>query len=127
MMDPRRCVATALALVALLGARAGAEDCSTCGRRVGGGGLLAAFRPDPCLCHAFQRPYSTSSCLYGYPDHVYGRGPVVDLGASALTPGFRGYGPLGSPGYGVGLMPTTRIDRLGAAKPRFFDFGRGRD
>jgi hypothetical protein len=55
--------------------------------------------------------YHTSSCLYGYLDYGYGRGPLVDLGRATLRPGFRGYGPLNSIGYGLGLGPTSRIDR----------------
>ena len=58
----------------------------------------------------YARPYATSSCLYGYQDYVYGRGPLIDLGSAALEPGFRGYGVFGSPGYGVGLRPSSVID-----------------
>ena len=68
--------------------------------------------------------YYSSSCLYGYFDHVYGRGPVIDLGSATLAPGFRGYGPFGSIGYGLGLRPTSLIDtgapgRAGRAWPYF--------
>jgi hypothetical protein len=55
-------------------------------------------------------PYRDTSLLYGYYDHALGRGPVVTLGSRTLHPGFRGYGLLGSPGYGIGLRPTTSID-----------------
>jgi hypothetical protein len=61
-----------------------------------------------CYCHPF--PYNTGSCLYGYPDYVRGRGPLVDLGAASLDQGFRGYGVFGSPGYGLGLEPHSMID-----------------
>ena len=36
---------------------------------------------------------------------------VRNLGGAALQPGFRGYGMLGSPGYGLGMYPSTWIDQ----------------
>jgi hypothetical protein len=66
---------------------------------------------EKCGCKiCYARPYQTSSCLYGYVDYAYKRGPIIDLGAATLQPGFRGYGPFGSPGYGLGSYPTSRID-----------------
>jgi hypothetical protein len=67
-------------------------------------------------CSAF--PYCTSSSLYGYQDHAYGRGPLINLGGAALQPGFRGYGMFGSPGYGLGLYPSTWIDQRAPWKHR---------
>jgi hypothetical protein len=55
-------------------------------------------------------PYRDTKLLYGYYDHVVGRGPLITLGSRNLLPGFRGYGLLGSPGYGIGLRPTSAID-----------------
>lgn len=106
-------IASALAGFALLDASRPAH--------AGEDGLYSASpQPYPFLCQCFQSPYSSSSCLYGYLDHVYGRGPVIDLGSAALSPGLRGYGPFGSPGYGLGTIPTSRIDRR---KPRIGIFG----
>lgn len=56
-------------------------------------------------------PYRTKSALYGYPDYAYGRGPVMNLGGASLQPGFRGYGMFGSPGYGLGMYPSTWTDQ----------------
>ncbi len=69
----------------------------------------------------YAHPYHTSSCLYGYQDYVYGRGPLINLGGSALEPGFRGYGVIGSPGYGLGLRPSSVIDAQ--ANERGLKFG----
>jgi hypothetical protein len=68
-------------------------------------------------CSGFVLPYRTRSWLYGYPDFAYGRGPLNDLGRSTLYPGFRGYGVLGSPGWGLGLGPTSSIDSIGKPQP----------
>jgi hypothetical protein len=62
------------------------------------------------LGYLFVRPYYDDNFLYGYFDHIYGRGPVLTLGNRTLLPGFRGYGMFGSPGYGAGLRPTSVID-----------------
>jgi hypothetical protein len=56
-------------------------------------------------------PYHSKSALYGYSDFAYGRGPIINLGSSALQPGFRGYGVFGSPGYGLGMYPSTWTDQ----------------
>ena len=56
-------------------------------------------------------PYRTKSALYGYPDFAYGRGPLINLGGASLQPGFRGYGMFGSPGYGLGMYPSTWTDQ----------------
>ncbi|WP_169979072.1 hypothetical protein [Tautonia rosea] len=56
-------------------------------------------------------PYHTKSSVYGYRDFAYGRGPLINLGGAALQPGFRGYGVLGSPGYGLGMYPSTWVDQ----------------
>lgn len=94
---------------------------ATASARAGEGGTHAASSESyPFLCKCLQSPYSSGNCLYGYLDHVYGRGPVIDLGSASLSPGFRGYGPFGSPGYGLGTMPTSRIDR---ERPRIGIFG----
>jgi hypothetical protein len=43
------------------------------------------------------------------------RRPLVSMGGvlagAALAPGFRGYGVLGDPGYGLGTFPNSRVDR----------------
>ncbi len=70
------------------------------------------YGPEPCHCAWCRLPYCTDNCLYGYQDFAYGRGPLIQLGAGNLQPGFRGYGVFGSPGYGQGLAPATRIDLL---------------
>jgi hypothetical protein len=57
-----------------------------------------------------ETPYHDQNLIYGYYDYAYGRGPLLTLGDRALTPGFRGYGLLGTPGYGPGLRPTSRVD-----------------
>jgi hypothetical protein len=62
-------------------------------------------------------PYRTRSWIYGYSDFAYGRGPQNDLGRATLYPGFRGYGMLGSPGYGLGMGPTSHIDSVGKPQP----------
>jgi hypothetical protein len=62
------------------------------------------------LAYHLVRPYHDDNFLYGYFDHVYGRGPLIRLGDGTLLPGFRGYGMFGSPGYGRGLRPTSLID-----------------
>ncbi|MEW4568911.1 hypothetical protein AB1L88_13685 [Tautonia sp. JC769] len=59
----------------------------------------------------YALPYHTKSSVYGYRDHAYGRGPLINLGGAALQPGFRGYGVLGSPGYGLGMYPSTWTDQ----------------
>lgn len=69
---------------------------------------------------SFMLPYRTRSGLYGHPDFAYGRGPLNDLGRATLYPGFRGYGMLGSPGYGVGLGPTSQIDSYGKPNPHLW-------
>jgi hypothetical protein len=83
-------------------------------------------------CSGYVLPYRTRSGLYGYPDFAYGRGPLNDLGRATLYPGFRGYGVIGSPGYGLGMGPTSSIDSLGKPQPclwpihRYrFGYGRG--
>jgi hypothetical protein len=68
-------------------------------------------------CSSFVLPYRTRSWLYGYSDYAYGRGPLNDLGRATLYPGFRGYGVCGSPGYGLGMGPTSQIDSLGKPQP----------
>ncbi|AGA30585.1 hypothetical protein [Singulisphaera acidiphila] len=55
-------------------------------------------------------PYRDTNLLYGYYDQALGHGPVITLGSRTLMPGFRGYGLLGSPGYGIGVRPTSAID-----------------
>lgn len=82
----------------------------------------AAYGPDGRLqwsgpLSGLVAPYRTRSYLYGYPDFAYGRGPQFDLGRATLFPGFRGYGVLGSPGYGLGLGPTSNIDSFGKPQP----------
>jgi hypothetical protein len=69
------------------------------------------------LAYHVVRPYHEDNFLYGYFDHVYGRGPAITLGDGTLLPGFRGYGLFGSPGYGRGLRPTSFID-LSRYRPR---------
>lgn len=64
----------------------------------------------------YARPYNSSNCLYGYQDYVYGRGPLINLGGASLEPGFRGYGVFHSPGYGLGLRPSSMIDAQANAK-----------
>lgn len=64
----------------------------------------------PCACLGCRQGYSSDSCLYGYQDHAFGRGPLIELGSGNLQPSFRGYGVFGSPGFGPGLRPATRID-----------------
>jgi hypothetical protein len=68
-------------------------------------------------CPGLVLPYRTRSWLYGYADFAYGRGPLNDLGRATLYPGFRGYGVCGSPGYGLGMGPTSLIDSLGKPQP----------
>ena len=69
-------------------------------------------------------PYHTKSHLYAYPDFAYGRGPLINLGGAALQPGFRGYGVVGSPGYGLGMYPSTWNDqRPSHGHGKFFGFG----
>src|SRR5262249_39892292 len=68
-------------------------------------------------CSGLVLPYRTRSWLYGYPDYAYGRGPVNDLGRATLYPGFRGYGVIGSPGYGLGVGPASLIDSVGQPAP----------
>mgnify|MGYP000940188244 CR=1 FL=1 len=79
--------------------------CSTCGERRTVRSYFSGCRT--CIANH----YRTNSCLYGYQDHVYGRGPVIDLGSATLQPGFRGYGVLGNVGYGLGMWPQSRLDR----------------
>jgi hypothetical protein len=57
-----------------------------------------------------EPPYHDWNGLYGYQDYAWGRGPVIPLGDRAMNPGFRGYGLLGSPGYGAGIRPTSAVD-----------------
>ena len=102
-------VLLALNLIASVGARAEDDD-------------YPANSPDRKLhwsgpCSGFVLPYRTRSWLYGYPDFAYGRGPVNDLGRATLYPGFRGYGVIGSPGYGLGMGPTSLIDSYGKPQP----------
>ncbi|MBY0397044.1 MAG: hypothetical protein K2X91_11345 [Thermoleophilia bacterium] len=72
-----------------------------------GPGALADPGPGCPGCRAW--PYCTSSCVYGYQDFTYGRGPLINLGGASLQPGFRGYGALGSIGYGQGMYPATWV------------------
>jgi hypothetical protein len=65
----------------------------------------------------FVLPYRTRSSVYGYADYAYGRGPLNDLGRATLYPGFRGYGVCASPGYGLGMGPTSLIDSFGKPQP----------
>jgi hypothetical protein len=58
----------------------------------------------------FETPYHDQNWIYGYYDYAWGRGPLVTLGTRALVPGFRGYGLLGSPGYGAGQRPVSAND-----------------
>lgn len=88
----------------------------------GDGAVGHSYGPGPCHCAWCRLPYCTDSCLYGYQDYAFGRGPLINLGSGSLQPGFRGYGVLGSPGYGQGLAPATRIDRL----PPFYRWKHGR-
>ena len=74
-------------------------------------------------CSGLVLPYRTRSWLYGYPDYAYGRGPVNDLGRATLYPGFRGYGVIGSPGYGLGMGPTSSIDSYGKPQPCLWPMG----
>lgn len=55
-------------------------------------------------------PYHDKNLLYGYYDYGWGRGPLITLGSQALVPGFRGYGLLGTPGYGAGQRPISEVD-----------------
>jgi hypothetical protein len=57
-----------------------------------------------------ESKYKTQNWIYGYYDYAYGRGPVITLGSRAMVPGFRGFGLLGSPGYGAGQKPVSRVD-----------------
>jgi hypothetical protein len=68
-------------------------------------------------CSGLVLPYRTRSWYYGYQDFAYGRGPLNDLGRATLYPGFRGYGVIGSPGYGLGMGPTSFIDSFGKPQP----------
>jgi hypothetical protein len=69
-------------------------------------------------------PYKTQSHVYGYQDYAVGRGPLITLGSRALSPGFRGYGLFCSPGYGLGLRPTSRVD-LEVLGGKFYPEARG--
>ncbi|MFO0956844.1 MAG: hypothetical protein U0800_05170 [Isosphaeraceae bacterium] len=66
----------------------------------------------------FGNHYRTNSCVYGYVDYVYGRGATPDLGGAALQPGFRGYGLLGTNGYGLGMHPWSKLDEQGEGVAR---------
>jgi hypothetical protein len=57
-----------------------------------------------------EPPYHDQNWIYGYYDYAWARGPVVTLGTRAMSPGFRGYGLLGSPGYGAGMRPVSEVD-----------------
>ena len=57
-----------------------------------------------------ELPYRDQNWIYGYYDYAHGRGPLITLGSKALTPGFRGYGLWGSPGYGAGQRPVSFVD-----------------
>lgn len=59
----------------------------------------------------YAKPDHTKSSVSGYQVFAYGRGPLINLGGAALQPGFRGYGMLGSPGYGLGMYPSTWTDQ----------------
>jgi hypothetical protein len=95
-------------------ARIGAEPADPWDRECGGrcaakvGDFCA--RVDRTVEGFFTPPYHDTNLLYGYYDHIIGRGPVITTGSRTLHPGFRGYGLLASPGYGIGLRPTSAID-----------------
>ncbi len=95
-MDRQRGRTGALAVWALVVVLSGSGVC------LGGNKTYMGVPQTGCGWYRHPRPYDTGSCLYGYQDYVYGRGPLIDLGSGTLDPGFRGFGVFGSPGYGQG-------------------------
>jgi hypothetical protein len=82
--------------------------CARCG--VAHGAYVACIDAYKAFNGLLESRYKTQNWIYGYYDYAYGRGPVITLGSRALIPGFRGFGLLGSPGYGAGQKPVSRVD-----------------